>query len=601
MTTDTRDDSTNKGDKRFVTALMLASFLGASTVVLCGNSLAQQIAAGALAAGIWIFGGEIILGRRPRRFFLVILLSMVLMAIFFAHVIGGSSQFPLRLLQIASALCYGAVVLAASVRMLHLAGDDTALIVSFSLAASLFLGEVIIPRMGVDFVNIRWMQVQGVPRWIGGTTPHPVLGSYYVPHSSAKTYYPDNPRGYFEEMNPIQDSWSVETHEDSEAQLERSAEQPELMRMNILKVVGKVPWHLRLQQRYLQLRGGERYFLSFRARADRSRLMVVATSQDHAPWRALGLYHEFRIQPQWDLFENTFVATETDPNARLHFDVGTSDAAVEIADVMLTRGSQRISVTPNLPHEYSVTYNFNSLGCRGHDYDIPRPAGTFRILALGDSFTLGVGVHERDTLTAWLERLLNDGSNLIPKGFNYEVINCGVSGYAAREERLSYETTYAKYSPQVVLLVMACNEDLLWQSGMKRDDSAVIDKYERFSALWLFFQALRDRRSPADLSKNINELITLNNLCRHRDAKFGVVVFRSARYKMYDQLLNAVTEGTKGTGIPVLDLGPALLNGRSEKDLMVHEYDAHPNEIAHAIAADEILRFLIAQNLLSIS
>jgi hypothetical protein len=79
----------------------------------------------------------------------------------------------------------------------------------------------------------------------------------------------------------------------------------------------------------------------------------------------------------------------------------------------------------------------------------------------------------------------------------------------------------------------------------------------------------------------------------------GVVVFRnSKRPDAFDQLLRAVQEGTKGTGIPVLDLGPALLNAHTEKDLMVHQYDGHPNELAHAIAAEEILRFLKAQNLL---
>jgi hypothetical protein len=44
-------------------------------------------------------------------------------------------------------------------------------------------------------------------------------------------------------------------------------------------------------------------------------------------------------------------------------------------------------------------------------------------------------------------------------------------------------------------------------------------------------------------------------------------------------------------GVPVLDLLPAF-QGRKAKDLWVSPGDHHPNERAHAIAANEIGRFL---------
>jgi hypothetical protein len=599
MTTDTSTAST-EWRRGFTAALMLASLLGGTTLLLCGHSLAFQIGAVVLAAAAWIVGWGGVLGRRPGRFPLVVLLAVVLMAIFVVHLIGSSPPFPLRLLQIATTLCYGAVLLAAFISMLHLASGGTALLVSFSLALGLFLCEVIVPHLGLT--TARLAQTGGVPRWVGGTVPHPTIGYCNTPDSSAKTYYPDNPRGYFEEVDPIRESWRLETHEDAQAQLDHSSNQPEIVRVNISKIVGAVPWHVQLQQIYLQFKAGKEYVLSFRARADRARTIAAAVGEDHAPWQGLGLYRELEVNPQWAVFENAFVANGTDPKARIHFDVGASDAAVEFADVVLREVSNGIIVKPCVLREFFVTYNFNALGCRGHDDAIPRPAGTFRIVALGDSYTLGVGVHERDTFTVRLERLLNKDSKHAPSGLTYEVINCGVCGYATREERLSYELISSKYAPQVVLIVMVFNDDMSGPDEAKLGYIRPLDrplaKYEQLSSLWLLLHSLRYRRPPPDFSGSVRELLTLNNSCRRRGAKLGVVLFRNFRDEVYDQLFKAINDGTKGTGIPILDLGSALLNAHNVKDLMVHQYDGHPNEIAHAIAAEEIFRFLKTQNLL---
>jgi hypothetical protein len=59
-----------------------------------------------------------------------------------------------------------------------------------------------------------------------------------------------------------------------------------------------------------------------------------------------------------------------------------------------------------------------------------------------------------------------------------------------------------------------------------------------------------------------------------------------------------MTEGVRGAGIPVHDLGPALLELRRPEELTVHPTDAHPNEIAHRLAAEEIERFLETERLL---
>ena len=65
-------------------------------------------------------------------------------------------------------------------------------------------------------------------------------------------------------------------------------------------------------------------------------------------------------------------------------------------DVVLRDLSTGRDVAPE--PQFFVSYRFNALGFRGPDYAIPAPEGTFRILALGDSYTLGVGVHEQENV-----------------------------------------------------------------------------------------------------------------------------------------------------------------------------------------------------------
>jgi hypothetical protein len=71
--------------------------------------------------------------------------------------------------------------------------------------------------------------------------------------------------------------------------------------------------------------------------------------------------------------------------------------------------------------ESPVDYRHNSLGFRDEEHVQEKPPGTFRIVALGDSFTYGVGVEFADTYLVRLERLLNTRP-----GSRVEIIKLGI-------------------------------------------------------------------------------------------------------------------------------------------------------------------------------
>jgi lysophospholipase L1-like esterase len=91
--------------------------------------------------------------------------------------------------------------------------------------------------------------------------------------------------------------------------------------------------------------------------------------------------------------------------------------------------------------------------------DTPLPEAVradVRMLAVGDSFTFGLGVDSTDPWPEQLERLLGD----VP-GRRAAVVNAGVPGYSARQMRQVVEALLPGLRPQVVLFGM--NSETYWR------------------------------------------------------------------------------------------------------------------------------------------
>jgi hypothetical protein len=251
---------------------------------------------------------------------------------------------------------------------------------------------------------------------------------------------------------------------------------------------------------------------------------------------------------------------------------------------------------PSSATEYSVTYSLNALGCRGRDYPIPRPQDRKRILVLGGSSALGVGVREPDTFAARLESAIN----ALPQqsaGRVYDVINCGANGYGTREQRLLYELIAFRYGADVVLLSMTDHDNLSRRDELRLGYVHQIAKYERLLlSVRLFQYARHEGRRPFDYSGTLEELSKLDASCRARGARLAVVLFGSSRISPHwNDFAKIVSAKLQGTSINVLDLGLVLAKDDQARVLTVHPLDANPNEIAHRSAAEEIERFLRRQ------
>jgi len=96
----------------------------------------------------------------------------------------------------------------------------------------------------------------------------------------------------------------------------------------------------------------------------------------------------------------------------------------------------------------------NSHGLRDREYPYAKPPGTYRILALGDSYTEGLQ-HDLDHI--W-PKLLEQRLNQRGGDMRYEVINGGRSGMGTGLEYLFYTSRGRRYAADLVVLLVIGND-----------------------------------------------------------------------------------------------------------------------------------------------
>ena len=105
--------------------------------------------------------------------------------------------------------------------------------------------------------------------------------------------------------------------------------------------------------------------------------------------------------------------------------------------------------------EFEVEVRTNSLGFRDVEHSREKPVDVFRILALGDSFTFGVGAAFEDSYLVRLEEMLNERSGSHPA---IEIIKAGVPRFWPEAEALLLERIGVSFDPDLVLVSFLPND-----------------------------------------------------------------------------------------------------------------------------------------------
>jgi hypothetical protein len=242
--------------------------------------------------------------------------------------------------------------------------------------------------------------------------------------------------------------------------------------------------------------------------------------------------------------------------------------------------------------------------------------GHKRIIFLGDSFTIGHGIKRMedrftDRIAAWLDEKAPG---------KYVVANLGEPGVEASVVESTAAAVMFKMQADVSLFVYVYNlndiEGYMQLEGQNPLEGIYTSQpkfflfRDTYLLNWLYFRFLqfqaRNNTYFTRLAAAYHtpawdglraKLSQLHRECKEGHADFRMVIFpflhdlsgddsfRDARARLVDFC--------KSERIPVLDLDPVFRQHAGE-NLMVSRFDAHPNERAHAIAAEAIEKNLLS-------
>jgi lysophospholipase L1-like esterase len=282
-----------------------------------------------------------------------------------------------------------------------------------------------------------------------------------------------------------------------------------------------------------------------------------------------------------------------------------------------------IAVVPNADRVYQLPVGqpplTNSAGLHDHEYPVDKPAGTFRIVVLGDSVAYGYRVDLDQSLTKRLEQKVNATGPT-----RAEVLNFGVPGYNTTQELAYLRDTGLDYGPDLVLLIYVLNDAdpvIVPEHGLGRapdepePPAMLTQTIGRFYLPQLLYSVYGRLRAPAAAADDPRAKFTEANpgwidsrtalqdmaeLTRSRGIPLVVAIFPylvqlDDRYP-YASIHDLVGQTVADAGAHPLDLCPAF-RGYAARPLWVGPADQHPNAHGHEIAAEAIYQFLQAKGL----
>ena len=241
----------------------------------------------------------------------------------------------------------------------------------------------------------------------------------------------------------------------------------------------------------------------------------------------------------------------------------------------------------------------NQFGMRDRDYTQAKPADTYRIAMLGASVTMGWGVADDETYDAVLEGMLNDGYSETT-GLSYETLNFGSHNYKPLQVMVTMERA-VDFEPDTVFV-----------AAHRRETDRAIEHLVRVAleGVEIPYPYLRDLLAETGVGSDTSQTVATRSLMPHREDVLEWVYRRIVELSQENGIVPVLTLFDEAPGITdqrdmattlaiaeragfvVMDLRN-LYDGYEPEDIILAEWDEHPNALGHRIIAEAMVEELI--------
>jgi lysophospholipase L1-like esterase len=275
------------------------------------------------------------------------------------------------------------------------------------------------------------------------------------------------------------------------------------------------------------------------------------------------------------------------------------------ADIRQRRA--RLTGVPYLVYGLTPGYpTQNRRGLRGPDVVVPKPAGVFRIIAVGGSTTYGDHIDRwEDAYPAQLEGFLRDRHRAV------EVINAGVPGYASWELLISLAFKLLDLQPDLLIVYEGINDlyprlvkpseydGLATSKGIWRTEAPALPTSVLYRVLavrsgWIVDPSLAESHFDRSFSAEYCQFNSTYTRCDNFDMTPEAVLAANPPRYFERNLRNFVTLA-RANGIQVMLSSwayyptaiPEMENGRFMSLRFVQQAVAEHNGLGRKIAAEE--------------
>jgi hypothetical protein len=203
---------------------------------------------------------------------------------------------------------------------------------------------------------------------------------------------------------------------------------------------------------------------------------------------------------------------------------------------------------------------------RDREYELTKPAGTFRIAVIGDSIAFGLPLHQRWNFSTQLEDLLASHYRREQEPV-VEVLNFGVTGYNFSQVMEALRSRVLAFDPDLVFYAYALNDPQEYSLEMGNLLAQLTDAEERFLLVdgpSSFMQRSRLYQLVRYLMSGENLTPRKKPVWNEEDPQF--VALREGRFEEYYADLNTAEETWQPIASGLVELA-ALSNS---EDVPVH-------------------------------